>query len=92
MKYQNGIKDFLIPFCCYAIIENVRTYVFDQNDKIKKIRGTIMKKRETTRTIQVGNVAIGGKQNVVIQSMTNTKTKDIVATVNQILQLEQVRM
>lgn len=45
--------------------------------------------RENTRKIVVGNVQIGGQNKVVIQSMCNTKTKDIDATVNQILQLEK---
>ncbi len=45
--------------------------------------------REKTRPIQVGNVQIGGQNKVVIQSMTNTKTKDVKNTVEQILQLEK---
>ena len=49
-----------------------------------------MKKRNQTRTIQVGNVQIGGQNKVVIQSMCNTKTKDVEATVKQILELEKV--
>lgn len=46
--------------------------------------------RKHTRKIMVGNVAIGGQEKVVIQSMCNTKTKDIEATVEQILRLEEV--
>lgn len=46
-------------------------------------------KREETRKIKVGNITIGGQDKVVIQSMCNTKTKDIKATVKQILELEQ---
>ena len=38
----------------------------------------------------VGNVAIGGQNKVVIQSMCNTKTKDVEATVKQILELEKL--
>ena len=45
--------------------------------------------RAKTRKIQVGNVTIGGSNEVVIQSMTNTKTKDIKSTVEQILKLEK---
>ena len=45
--------------------------------------------RTQTRQIVVGNVKIGGQNKVVIQSMTNTKTKDVEATVNQIKQLEK---
>lgn len=47
-------------------------------------------KRTQTRKIMVGKVAIGGQNKVVIQSMCNTKTKDIEATVKQILALEKV--
>ena len=47
-------------------------------------------KRENTRPIVVGNVQIGGQNKVIIQSMTNTKTKNVEATVNQILALEKV--
>lgn len=41
-------------------------------------------KRNETRAIKVGNLTIGGNNKVIIQSMTNTKTKDIKATVKQI--------
>ena len=44
--------------------------------------------RTNTRKIMVGNVQIGGQNKVVIQSMCNTKTKDIDSTVKQILELE----
>ncbi len=47
-----------------------------------------MIRRETTRPIKVGNVQIGGQNKVIIQSMTNTKTKDVKATVEQIKRLE----
>ena len=47
-----------------------------------------MIKRNETRKILVGNVQIGGKEDVVIQSMCNTKTKDVESTVKQILNLE----
>lgn len=46
-------------------------------------------KRENTKAIKVGNVVIGGSNKVVIQSMTNTPTKNIEATVKQILELEK---
>ncbi|MDP2813104.1 MAG: flavodoxin-dependent (E)-4-hydroxy-3-methylbut-2-enyl-diphosphate synthase [Erysipelotrichaceae bacterium] len=44
--------------------------------------------RVQTRPIFVGNLQIGGQNKVIIQSMTNTKTKDVDATVKQIRQLE----
>ena len=46
-------------------------------------------KRIDTRPVNVGGVQIGGQNRVVIQSMTNTKTKDVAATVDQILKLEE---
>lgn len=45
--------------------------------------------RINTKKIQVGNVQIGGQNKVVIQSMCNTKTKDVKATIEQILELEK---
>jgi (E)-4-hydroxy-3-methylbut-2-enyl-diphosphate synthase len=44
--------------------------------------------RNKTRQIMCGNVAIGGDAKIVIQSMTNTVTKDVKRTVDQILELE----
>ena len=44
--------------------------------------------RTNTRTIKVGNIEIGGNNNVIIQSMCNTKTKNIEESVKQILELE----
>ena len=45
-------------------------------------------KREQTRAFQVGNLTLGGNNHVIIQSMTNTKTKNVEATVKQIQELE----
>lgn len=45
--------------------------------------------RENTRSVMVRNVQIGGQNKVVIQSMCNTKTKDVEATVKQTLELEE---
>ena len=45
--------------------------------------------RTQTKVIQIGNVKIGGSYPVAIQSMTNTKTEDVEATVKQILALER---
>lgn len=46
-------------------------------------------KRNETRSFKVGNLTLGGNNDVIIQSMTNTKTKDVTATVKQIHELEQ---
>ncbi len=45
--------------------------------------------RDHTRVIQIGDRKIGGGNPVLIQSMTNTKTEDVEATVAQILRLEK---
>lgn len=44
--------------------------------------------RDHTKIIQIGNVAIGGGNPIRIQSMTNTPTEDVKATVAQIHKLE----
>ena len=45
--------------------------------------------RDHTKVIQIGNKKIGGGNPILIQSMTNTKTEDVQATVEQILRLER---
>ena len=45
--------------------------------------------RMKTREISIGNRVIGGENPILIQSMTNTKTEDVDATVAQILELEK---
>lgn len=45
--------------------------------------------RNQTRVIQIGEKKIGGGNPVLIQSMTNTRTQDVEATVKQILSLEE---
>jgi len=54
-------------------------------------------KHHKTHEVQIGNIQIGGNNPVAIQSMTNTDTSDVEATVGQILELadagsELVRM
>ena len=46
-------------------------------------------KRRVSRKIYVGDVAVGGDAPISVQSMTNTDTCDVAATVAQILRLEQ---
>lgn len=46
-------------------------------------------KREETKVVHIGNRSIGGGNPIAIQSMTNTKTEDVQATVEQILALEK---
>ncbi len=45
--------------------------------------------RRSSKEISIGNVKIGGSNPIAIQSMCNTKTEDVKATVAQILELEK---
>src|SRR5499427_4770497 len=40
--------------------------------------------RKTTVTVDVGGVAVGGRHPIVVQSMTNTDTADVAATIAQV--------
>lgn len=44
--------------------------------------------RDNTKVVNIGNKVIGGGNPIMIQSMTNTKTDDVAATVKQILKLQ----
>lgn len=44
--------------------------------------------RNQTKEVRIGDVVIGGDHPVAIQSMTNTRTEDVKATVEQIWKLE----
>ena len=54
-----------------------------------KVEGAKEMTRENTRVVHIGNRTIGGGSPVLIQSMTNTRTEDVEATVEQIHRLEQ---
>ena len=45
--------------------------------------------RKVTKEIKVGNISVGGKSPISVQSMTNTLTTDIKETINQIHSLEE---
>ncbi len=45
--------------------------------------------RDHTRAVKIGDREVGGGRPILIQSMTNTRTEDVGATVAQILELEQ---
>ncbi|MGL4634145.1 MAG: flavodoxin-dependent (E)-4-hydroxy-3-methylbut-2-enyl-diphosphate synthase, partial [Cetobacterium sp.] len=42
-----------------------------------------------SKVVKVGNILIGGGNDVIIQSMTNTPTTDVEKTVNQIKKLQE---
>lgn len=46
-------------------------------------------KKYTARVVKVGNLLLGGNNPVRVQSMCNTDTRDVKATVKQILELEK---
>jgi len=46
--------------------------------------------RKKTKEIKVGNISVGGDSQISVQSMTNTLTNDVKATVKQINSLEEV--
>ena len=46
-------------------------------------------KRKITKEINVGKVKVGGKNPISVQSMTNTVTKDIKKTINQVNQISE---
>jgi (E)-4-hydroxy-3-methylbut-2-enyl-diphosphate synthase len=54
------------------------------------IKGVVSLQRRITREVKMGSVVIGGGNPVVIQSMTNTDTRDVEATLKQITELAEV--
>ena len=47
-----------------------------------------MNQRRISRPVQIGSVTVGGGAPIVVQSMTNTDTRDVKATIEQIKELE----
>lgn len=50
-----------------------------------------MMRRKLTREVSVGNIKIGGNNPIAVQSMTNTDTRDVEKTVDQIISLEKMK-
>ncbi len=48
-----------------------------------------MNPRRVCKPIQIGKVTVGGDAPIVVQSMTNTDTRDVMSTINQIKELEE---
>ncbi|MBL8253216.1 MAG: flavodoxin-dependent (E)-4-hydroxy-3-methylbut-2-enyl-diphosphate synthase, partial [Candidatus Competibacter sp.] len=44
-------------------------------------------RRRSSVAVQIGSITIGGDAPIVVQSMTNTDTADVVATAGQIAEL-----
>jgi len=47
-----------------------------------------MNKRRVSKPIQIDGVTVGGSAPIVVQSMTNTDTRDVMSTIKQIKELE----
>jgi len=58
-------------------------------DSIEQIRPWRTIERRKSRQIMVGDVPVGGDAPIAVQSMTNTVTHDIDATVRQVRELEE---
>ncbi|MCK5354602.1 MAG: flavodoxin-dependent (E)-4-hydroxy-3-methylbut-2-enyl-diphosphate synthase, partial [Methyloprofundus sp.] len=43
--------------------------------------------RKNTQQVTIGNVKVGGSAPIVVQSMTNTDTANVAATVKQVMEL-----
>ena len=54
---------------------------------IKYCKSTYKTKRWKTREVMVGEVGVGGNNPIRIQSMTTSNTRDIEATIDQIIRL-----
>ena len=48
-------------------------------------------RRRPTRTVRVGDVALGGEHPIRVQSMTTTDTLDTAGTADQVERLEEIR-
>ena len=48
-----------------------------------------VQKRRVSVPVRIGNVWMGGEHPIVVQSMTNTDTADVMSTVNQVMALAQ---
>ncbi len=46
-------------------------------------------KRHPTKSISIGNIKVGGRAPISVQSMTKTDTRDAAATISQIHELEE---
>src|SRR6202163_2505925 len=48
-----------------------------------------VQKRRVAVPVRIGGVSVGGNHPIVVQSMTNTDTADVMSTVNQVMALAQ---
>lgn len=87
---KESLERYFAKYTIVLILVSTGISVYTESQKfdcIKYKRGADMY-REHTKVIKVGNRVIGGGNPILIQSMTNTRTEDIQATVAQIKRLE----
>jgi (E)-4-hydroxy-3-methylbut-2-enyl-diphosphate synthase len=79
------LLNILLKFGTVLLVLIVHSF---SNRKSKRMMSFSIK-RKNTRQINVGNVKIGDGAPIAIQSMTNTPTQDVAATISQIQRLER---
>jgi (E)-4-hydroxy-3-methylbut-2-enyl-diphosphate synthase len=62
---------------------------FNRNTRRELVTLSENIERKQTKKIKVGNIYVGGNAPITVQSMTNTDTRDVKATVDQIKRLEE---
>ena len=84
MRWKIEYQSAIIILCRLSLCEGERI-----GDASRSEKRNTMSYREQTKVIHIGDKVIGGGNPVLIQSMTNTRTEDVAATVAQIHRLEQ---
>jgi (E)-4-hydroxy-3-methylbut-2-enyl-diphosphate synthase len=79
------LLNILLKFGTVLLVLIVHSF---SNRKPKRMMSFSIK-RKNTRQINVGNVKVGDGAPIAIQSMTNTPTQDVAATISQIQRLER---
>jgi len=79
--------DIIHPQQQKSIAEIVKISKLDENTLTKVKDFPILNMSKNTVKVQVGNITVGGGEPVVVQSMTNTDTADVVRTVQQVAEL-----
>ena len=87
---RNIVSHRATPLVAIEIISSQNRFVTKTFAIIKQKEGFFMKNRTQTRPVKVQNLQIGHQNRVVIQSMTNSETRNVAETVRQCLELEKL--
>jgi hypothetical protein len=75
-------KDYNVECVAYeSVLSNSGGHAAPRQPYSESIYKTI---RRPTRTVMIGNVAVGSEHPIRVQTMTTTDTKDVKATVDQV--------